>query len=291
MNRTWAVIFIAVGLIAMLLLAGSIPGLKLAEGKPFPFNFNFLTPLQSPAGTLPGGDFFLLLIRIIFACAWVMLPIMVVYLIINPKARKQFLLMLLRILPFILILVIVGPRLAELFPRLGEKLGAGQAGMPGGLPYPAPPAPEFNPNPPEWLVIIGSVGVTIMVVTLLSTIGLTIWRNRHTKTSAFRRLADEAQEALDSLQTGGDLKDTVLRCYYEMVKTVKEQKGYVRSADMTPIEFEAHLVRLGLPPQSVHDLTAVFQDVRYGNHTPGEREERQAILSLTAIIDACRGTP
>ena len=183
----------------------------------------------------------------------------------------------------------MGPKLRDIFGNLGQKGEPGGAGNLGlGVPYPPPEPPQFDPNPPSWLVIGGSLLVAALVIGIAASIGMAVWRSRRRTGSRIQLLADEAQAALESLQAGNDLKNTIIRCYADMSRVVKEQRGIQRAVDMTPIEFESQLVKLGLPADPVHDLTRVFQDVRYGNHEPGEREERQAILSLTAIVDACR---
>jgi hypothetical protein len=56
---------------------------------------------------------------------------------------------------------------------------------------------------------------------------------------------------------------------------------------MTPSEFEQALQGKGLPREPVHQLTHLFEEVRYGARQVGEREERQAIDSLSAIVAAC----
>ena len=93
----------------MLLLATSLTGTQLAPGQPFPFGANLAAPIQSPMSGFPGGDTLLKIFRIIFLFAWLLLPIMVIYLIISPKARKQLLQMMLRVLPFVLLLSHRGP--------------------------------------------------------------------------------------------------------------------------------------------------------------------------------------
>ena len=61
------------------------------------------------------------------------------------------------------------------------------------------------------------------------------------------RLANEAQAALDSLDAGGDLRNAVMRCYYEMNRILVTKKGLLRSRWMTAREFETLVVAQGLP--------------------------------------------
>jgi hypothetical protein len=107
--------------------------------------------------------------------------------------------------------------------------------------------------------------------------------------NAMERIALEAQTALDDLRAGGNLKNTILRCYYEMSKVINEQRGIQRDRTMTPREFEVYLESKGIPEEPVRQLTHLFEDVRYGDLAVGEKEEQQARSSLTAIIDAVKG--
>jgi len=43
-----------------------------------------------------------------------------------------------------------------------------------------------------------------------------------------------------------------------------------------------------LPVSPVHQLTQLFETVRYGGVTPGRKEEQVAVTSLRAIINACQ---
>ena len=100
-------------------------------------------------------------------------------------------------------------------------------------------------------------------------------------------LAQEAQNAIHALNTGEDLKVTVIRCYSEMTHIVKKQKGIERDTTMTVREFEDHLTGSGLPQEALKTLTRLFEQVRYGGSLAGKQEEQLAIYCLTEIIDAC----
>ena len=102
------------------------------------------------------------------------------------------------------------------------------------------------------------------------------------------QLAKEAKGALDALKGGAELRDTVMRCYFEMSRVVSEERGIRRERAMTPREFEERLGELGLPERHVVQLTRLFEGVRYGSKETGEREADQAVASLSAIVDACR---
>jgi hypothetical protein len=74
-----------------------------------------------------------------------------------------------------------------------------------------------------------------------------------------------------------------------MSAVINQQRGIQRSQAMTPHEFEEYLATNGLPGAPVHQLTHLFEEVRYGDITAGSAEEQVALNSLTAIIEACEG--
>ena len=97
-----------------------------------------------------------------------------------------------------------------------------------------------------------------------------------------------ALQALQELRQGDVLlADVIRRCYREMVQTVQEQRGVYRERHVTPREFEQRLLKVGFPQSPVERLTRLFEQVRYGHASVGEREKRQAIDSLEQIVVAC----
>jgi len=102
------------------------------------------------------------------------------------------------------------------------------------------------------------------------------------------KVADEAEETLDALLTGKDLRETILLCYRRMTEVAVKNRGIPREASVTPHEFEQTLIEKGLPGPSVHDLTHLFEDVRYGDFRADEEGRRRALLALRSVIAACR---
>lgn len=111
------------------------------------------------------------------------------------------------------------------------------------------------------------------------------WSQRRTTVTA---LGVEASQALDDLQTGADLEDTILRCYAQMSRVVSEQRNIQRKQAMTPREFEQELTRCGLPKEDVSELTRLFELSRYGDIKLGEQEKMQALTCLQAIVEVCQ---
>jgi hypothetical protein len=137
--------------------------------------------------------------------------------------------------------------------------------------------------------VLISVILSLITVSIIGGALWMLWRRRKLDLSPNRLIARQAQSALDALQAGGDLKNTIIRCYYQMSAVINQQRGIQRSQTMTPHEFEEYLASNGLPGEPVHLLTRLFENVRYGNLPAGTAEEQVALNSLTAIIEACGG--
>ena len=96
--------------------------------------------------------------------------------------------------------------------------------------------------------------------------------------------AQEARQAVQTLAAGSDLKDTVLRCYRDMNRALSQQRGINRQQAMTPREFAAYLAGIGLRDEHIQRLTRLFENVRYGTYTASERDKREAVDCLNAIV-------
>jgi hypothetical protein len=101
-------------------------------------------------------------------------------------------------------------------------------------------------------------------------------------------LAKEAQNAIEALKLGDDLRITVIHCYREMTRIVKQHKGIERETTMTVREFEDYLVRSGLPKEAIQTLSRLFEQVRYGGALADAHQEELALSCLTDIVNACK---
>jgi hypothetical protein len=135
-----------------------------------------------------------------------------------------------------------------------------------------------------------SVGFALLVATVLVGLGWFVWRRRRRVVPPLEQLAQQAEEAIEAIQGGADLRDTVMRCYYEMSRVLRQQRGIERHRAMTPREFVAFLGEAGLPTGPVWRLTELFEQVRYGAKAPGQAEEAQALACLETIVEFCRST-
>ena len=144
--------------------------------------------------------------------------------------------------------------------------------------------PTFNPS--DGLVLATGVGVSVITLA----VGYFVYRRFWGQPAAatLDQLALSAEETLFQLQVeDANLRNVVMRAYYDMGRTLSEQ-GVQRAEGMTPREFEARMIQAGLPRRDVERLTRLFEEVRYGHVEAGERQKREAIACMEAIVAAAK---
>ena len=153
--------------------------------------------------------------------------------------------------------------------------------LPAELP---PPTPEpvitsplgAVPIPLLWLVGIGLFAISLLVA---------VWILTSSRPAGPIDLVGlEAEKAWRALSTGSDFKDVIITCYREMSLVNKNGRGIEREASMTTREFETSLEAAGIPHEPIHQLTRLFDAVRYGDWQPSPAEKQKAIQCLEAIM-------
>jgi hypothetical protein len=287
-RQIWILISLGVAVAAILALAASLSQVEFSPGEPFAFGTG-MPVRQPPMGMSPElPPAVRLFLRVLLLLTLTLIPFSIFYLIISPSARKRFLQNLVVfgvLLAFIYLLreqMKPGERTEDVLANFGRmpegEVGAGR-----------PPA-EFSAAAPQWLVLLVSFILAALVVAII--IGV-IWaivrsRRRPAPELPLIELAQQAEEARETIEAGGDLRDTVIRCYMEMNRVVRDARGLQRERAMTPREFEDRLEHAGLPGDQVRDLTRLFEEVRYGAKELGPWEGRRAVACLTAIAEASR---
>lgn len=282
-GRVWALVFVLIALIALILLSSGLSELEFSYGEPF----SIPREAEAEGGglelpTFRGG--YVRIILYIFAGLQILLPLALIYFLISPEARRRVIRTLFSLLWIVALYFLIRSGVNTFSPPettppnalpLGEALSTDV---------------EFTYSAPQWLVTMVTIGLAISIATLVVGIAFYIRRRFQRKTSPLEQLAQEAQEAIDAIQAGADLKNTVIRCYHEMSLILLEQRGLKRAAAMTPREFERELEDSGLPSEQVRVLTRLFEMVRYGTKVPDEEEEILAIESLSAIVSSIRSS-
>lgn len=101
-------------------------------------------------------------------------------------------------------------------------------------------------------------------------------------------LAVEAEAAVQAIANGQRLSDVIIRCYLKMESVIAQERGLERGQSVTPREFEAYLVEIGIPKNPVLQLTGLFEKARYGNQRLNTQDEQEAVNCFIAIQNACR---
>jgi len=282
-EKSRILIFSGVALAAMVLLSAGLSGVKLLPGQPFSIETETLSERGEMMPALGSVEFLSLLIRLLLGLSILSSPFLIIYFIVSPEFRKRVLGSLIPLL-WIYMLYIV-------FTYMRPNFLDGVMPSEMSLPQDSPPVPaaDFVANSPSWFTLVVAFCLAVLFTGLLVGIGWYIWRQRRRppEQDSLEQLAQGAQDALESLQAGDDMKNVVLRCYFEMAQVVSDRRDIERQSDVTPREFEHRLEKAGLPGEHVRPLTRLFEAVRYGAKTLDEDEERQAIACLTAIVAAC----
>jgi hypothetical protein len=131
-----------------------------------------------------------------------------------------------------------------------------------------------------WLVGIGLVGGAV-------TLGIALVMARRRPLAAPWEI--ELEGARDALRDGGDLRQVIIDCYRRMGRALRDEQNLLREEFMTTGEFEELLTAKGVPREPVHQLTLLFEAVRYGTSQPDTAEENRALACLEDILQYSRG--
>jgi hypothetical protein len=212
------------------------------------------------------------------AIFWGFLPLSVLSLMLSTSNLKRKILLVIMIFLSILILLAlyftfitnanVQPPVSQITP------------FPTSMPGTVITRPEFNQPSTWWTYIASLVTAGLLIYSLRN-----FWIKIHPQKTGFSQIAIEAQDALDDLHAGADIKDTVIRCYYQMDRILDKHRGITRKKAMTPREFELTLMNSGLPGAHIRQITRLFEKVRYGDYSFGEAGKNLAVSSLEAIVD------
>ena len=145
-----------------------------------------------------------------------------------------------------------------------------------------------SPLGPVPALLFWLVGIGLLVSSIL--LGIWIFAPSSRRETTIDLVGLEAENALQSLKTGLDLKDVIVKCYRQMSLALEKEQGIERKDSMTTREFENLLEAAGMPHDPIHQLTQLFEAVRYGNWQPNPMDEQKAIHCLEAIMLFSRET-
>lgn len=279
-------IFLGISLLALVLMAGGLGGLRFKPGEQFNLIDYWLSQMQqeSPAlDTEPdtpwegwkGG-----IQTTVVIAFWTILVFSILYAIISKEFRRE----LVRVFMIVITLVILMPYIAEKFaqnePQGQEMEGMAGELMFGGEPLPAPPA--FIQDPPAWFLVLVKV---LLLALVLAGIAL-LWRFFRPKPDPHAVVVRRVRQALSGLESGRAFKDVVIACYAQMCRELQETQGIERPQALTPREFEGYLAEAGIGSVHIRQLTLLFEGVRYSERPSDPLMEQQAVQALRAITEA-----
>ncbi len=280
-----AVLLIGAGvLILVLFLSSSLSNLQLGSGEDTGlmalFHKTFVRRGSTPwnSGMDDGGT---RLPSWVLALFWVSLGVCLIYAVISPAYRKALLVATITVLLFSYALMRIQENMGEREQEPGSSPLAGEMGEAMALPPPPEPA-SWVTEPSPWVSIIAGTGGS----SLLLLAGYSLWRRYQPMGDPQQQIVQQATAAIQQLDAGQDIADTVSRCYITMVQTMERNQRIRRSEAMTPREFETHLRNAGLHSHHVHQLSQMFERVRFGDKPAGERERQYARDCLARIVEA-----
>jgi len=270
-------------LAALVLLVSGLGTVELQPGRPFPLRviFGSGSRMAFDSGSVRSPSFAFVPIILV----WVVMPLLLVYLLLSPQARREFIKRVLRWTAITILVMIAAHYWRMGILRRSETAAADDRSVrPEELPR-LPEMPDYITTPPQWFIIVVSL---VLAGILVASAWWIIRRRRPRVGEPLVEIAQGAEEALAEIRAGGNLRDTVMRCYDEMSR-VLQARGISRQNSMTPREFEQQLTSLGVRDEHVRGLTRLFESVRYGQHKAGASEEEQAVASLQAIVQGYGG--
>ena len=267
---------ILLGLVMMitLMIAASLPQLELQPGMPLPKLENdqvVIPPAEAqPTGTMSVNKFILVLVALLVAG----LMLHMLYKLLRGARWKD----IASIIEPMLVISLIVSGLIFLIMLLPRSEGSIVMEQPVPSPVPQVRSP-LGPVPPLlfWVVGLGLLAAGILM-------GIWIFVSASSRATAIDIVGLEAEKAWQELIAGVGLKSVIIKCYRQMSLALEKEQGIEREESMTIREFEDLLEAAGFPYDPIHQLTRLFEAVRYGNWQPNPLDEQDAIHCLEAIM-------
>ena len=277
-SKHLGLLFLAGALVSLIILAASLSNLQLQPGTPFPGGIASDNDAQPVSPTPSIQTYSIPLLRGIFALIFLILLINMaarLIVLVNIKRIFQLALALVILLMIINMLPRITPGQPAYFPNEPSEITT-----PPSFDYPVTPLGQ----PPQILIQLVIMGILLGIGFLISM----VVKRRLSSKKIEADLLQEAEEAINALKAGEDLRNVILRCYMQMTRSLQEEQGIERDSTMTVQEFEHWLENLGFPSIPLHQLTSLFEKVRYGKQEISDNDERIAMDSLNEIIQFYR---
>jgi hypothetical protein len=266
-------ILLGLVMIITVMIAASLSQLELRPGMPLPNVNNSQVVIPPDEQAQPVVFPISEVLKVIFALLLAGLMLYAIYRMIrgigwvNVRSYVQMILVIILIAGSIIFLIM-------LLPKTQNTLVME-------LPPPIQVPLVRSPLGPVPILLFWLVGIALLMGSIL----LGIWIFSPSKQPTTIDLVGlEAEKAWQALMTGLDMKDVIIKCYRQMSLAVEKEQGIERKDFMTTREFENLLESAGIPHDPIHQLTQLFEAVRYGNWQPNLMDEQKAIHCLQAIV-------
>ena len=279
-----ALLLLSVTGILTLVLVMGLSTISLSSGASFSLGEEDVT-MPGVAKTIPGDDVLLWMLRGFIVVCIIGLLIYIITSFFSPEGRRRLLANLVVVLFLFWLLDYVEDHPIEEGAIASETETAEEL---GGRVESVPNEVFSAEEAPPWLATVVILAASLLGAGLIVA-GMWYFRQRAVQpVSPLDSLAETAQDTLKTLQSGGDFRTAIIRCYHEMNQVIEQERGISRRRAMTPREFETHLASHGLPQGALETLTRLFEQSRYGNAPPRTEDEVTAVACLTQIVDSCK---
>jgi hypothetical protein len=257
-----------------MIIAASLPHLELQPGMPLPKLENNLVVIPSaeaqPTEAISVARFFLVFFALLVAVS----TLQMLYKFLRGASWKS----ITTLIGQLLVISLIVSSLVFLIMMLPSSEGSLMTALPVPSPEPLVRSP-LGSVPPVlfWLIGLGFLAVGTLI-------GIWIFGSTSSRTSAIDVVGLEAEKAWQELKTGVGLKGVIIKCYRQMSVALEKERKIERKESMTTREFEDVLKAAGFPYDPIHELTRLFEAVRYGNWQPTPVDEQNAIQCLEAIM-------
>lgn len=272
-TRQQTLVYLSLVIIGMLLLAASLPTLQFQPGLPIPGAESNETSSTGTAGSNPSADEFHWVLQLSLALGFTALVIVLVVSLVK-KANYKKIIPVAAGLLILLCLFLLVDQIQFSTPQYSSAPVQGIATQPSVTyeiaPIGQPPAELF-----QVVMVILIIGAAVLIFWLLYQV---LRRQKRED-----RVASEAGAALKAIESGVDLRNVIIRSYMQMLSIAEEEQGIVRVDSATPREFERVMTARGIPQVPLHQLTGLFEKVRYGSKPTDLQDEQSAIECLSAI--------
>lgn len=278
-NRKYiALLFFVTTLASVILLSASLSNLRLHGGMSFPGGNDYEDATRPATAIATGRNVSLTLLKGI-------VDLILLILMLSVPARLIPLINMKRLVQ-VLLVVIALLLIANLISHLPGSQPVDAPGTSSGVASTSADYPVSSlGQPPQELIGLVLLGVLVGIGALI----FKIVKEWQAPVRVEDRLSQEAESAIDAIKGGENFRSVIIRCYLQMARALQEEQKIERSANMTVREFEDWLALKGFPSLPVHQLSRLYEKVRYGQQEILADDEKIAIRSLNEIIQFCRG--